>query len=677
MMKDFDFVGSYNNQRVTAIDAERTINMFEFIDESGKKPRSLLRTSGLVNLGFDFGTVGGFRAQFVFQNFEYNVVGNTLYRRSPSNVIVNLGTFVNTSSGYVAVTANSYQILFVDGINGYIWDTIANTFSQITDSSFPSKPIDATYLDGFFVVANGDTNHFQLSSFNQGMVWGPASNNYSADVATNSLTILASTLGGISGTANYQTGVPFVLSQPKISDSFVADATNDWITISSTTNYITGGAIKFSSTGTLPTTTPPINTTDTFFSIVVSATQLRIATTYANAMANVYVDITTAGTPPNNVINQPPAPLNTGDTYYAIYVDATHIKVANSLANAQQGTAITLTSKGGSNNIILSLGQLQQGSITSHPGNIVACRTLHRRLFLFSEYFTEVWENAGIGTNLPFRRNNGLLIEYGTPAVGSISLGFDMLFFLSQDRGGLGSIQQISGTQPVAVSNSALDYQLSQYNSAQKISDGRGFLLKENGVIFYRLNFTAANHTFVYNVSMSNPQSDKGKLWHEEEILDGSRHLAQTHSYFAGNNYVGHYAKPILYRVDNNVYTNDGEAIRRVRISKCVTPPGYQRIRLDRFHLDILQGSTSLYPINFANPMEPYVYLSLSKDGGQTYGYIIKAPIGRIGDRTFRTIWRKLGTTKRGQGFVLKIEYYDNTDFIILGAGIDMDVLPQ
>jgi hypothetical protein len=611
--EDYDIVGSYNNQRVSSIDAERSVNMFEYIDPLGKKPKTLINTSGLIDTETVYpGATGGFRAEFVFQNTEYDVIGNSVYRKTASGVVSLLGTLVNTTSGYVGIDANTFQVIFVDGVNGYIWDTLASTFTQITDTSFPTQPLDVCYLDGFFVVVNGNTNNFELSLFNQGLVWGPAVNVFTADDTAGNNWLI------VSSTANYQTGVPFTLS----------------------------------TTGALP------------------------------------------------------VPLNSTDTYYAIRVDATHIRVATTYANAIAGTAIVLTTNGTPTNTITSVGQLQLGSVTTHPGTLVACRTLHRRLFLFSQFFTEVWENAGIGTNLPFRRNNSLLMEYGTPAIGSISVGFDKMFFLSQDRDGLGSVMEVQGTESIPVSNRALDFQLAQYAADGHIADCRAFLIKENGLIFYRMNFTLANHTFVYNVTLSQPSQEQGKLWHEEEILNGDRHPAQTHVYINGMNFVGHYSSPILYQVDSQTYSNAGEVIRRMRISRAFVPPGYQRIRIDRLQLDLIQGNIAELNSEFLdvaldtedgfdlltedgdtiilqqslvvhNPQDLFVFMSISKDGGQTYGYEVKAPMGNIGQRTFRTLWRKLGVIPRGQAFVTKFEFYDTVPFVILGGSWAYEILPE
>jgi len=613
--QDYDLVGSYDNQRVSTISAERTVNMFEYIDAQGKRPKTLLPTAGLEDANLNFGAeTGGARATFVFDNAIYQVYGASVFRTTGSTNFLStslIGT-LTTSAGYVGIDANTYQVIFVDGEEGWIWDINANTFVQITDTGFPATPIDVCYLDEFFLVANGNTNTFQLSSLNQGMVWSGARATFTANTGTDILTLSISN-------ANFATGVP----------------------------------VTVSTTGALPT------------------------------------------------------PLVAGTTYYVIRVGSSTsnpgtIKLATTYSNAIAGTAIDITVAGAPTNTILVSGQLQLGSITSHPGTIVACRTLHRRIFLFSQNFTEVWENAGYGTNLPFRRNNSLLMEVGTPAVGSVSVGFDMMFFLAQDKDGLAGIMEVKGSQSILVSNRALDYQLAQYAADPNtgVADARGILIKENGLIFYRLNFTLANHTFVLNVTMSMPDSPK---WHEEEVLNGDRHPAQTHAYFDGVNYYGSYDRAIFYIVDSQSSTNDGEAIRRMRIGRQMTPDGYNRLRIDRFQIDLLQGQLAIDELVDVELLAedgeilltesgediildqqistvggtPVVFLSISRNGGQTYGNEIRAPMGKIGERTFRTVWRKLGTTPRGQGFIPRIQFFNDYPFIILGAAWAFETLPE
>lgn len=627
-VENFEIVGGYNNQRFTNIDAERTINMFEFIDLKGKKPASLLSTSGILNTMLVFpGAANGFRAEFVLNNFEYFVIGADIYRRDLNNVVTKLNsTPLPTTTGYVGVDANNNangsQILFVDGQIGCIWDTATNQFTfnvRATDPAFPVSPIDVFFIDGFLGVANGGTNQFQLSGFNDAYSWGLVANLFTADSTTDQLAVL--------------------------------------------TQFATGQAFQVSTTGVLPV---PLAASTTYYAIRVDATHIRVATTFANALLGTFIDITTNGTPPNTITN--------------------------------------FTTNGAGSGIP---GQLQLGTINSHPGNIVACRTLHRRVFLFSANYCEVWENAGIGTNLPLRRNNALLMEYGTPAIGSIVTGFDKMIFLSQDRDGLGAVMEVIGTESIPISNRALDFQLAQYASNNQIADARGIFIKENGIIFYRLNFTAANHTYVYNVTFSNPSTEEGKRWHEEQILNGNRHPAQTHGYFGGNNFYGSYNQPVLYQVDPNFVTNDGETIERLRISRAYVPSAYNQTRCDRFMLDVVQGLARVDNLNsildlltetsndiltendfvlllenansvpIFSTVQPIVFLSISKDGGVTYKYRQSATMGAIGDRTHRTVWRKLGVIPRGQAFVVKIEFFFQVPFIILGAAWAYEILPE
>lgn len=631
---DYELVGSYNNQRFPNIDAERSINLFEYIDPKGKKPRSLISTSGILDTNITFPNTtatDGVRAEFVLNNFEYLVVGPNIYRRDTNNLITQLNsTPLPTNTGYVGIEANNNpngsQILFVDGQIGCIWDTATNQFTYdianalalpgntALDPGFPLHPVDVCFIDGFLLVANGGTNTFQLSGLNDAYSWSGVSN------------------------------------------VFIADSTTDELTVS--TNYATGMQVEVSTTGTLPN---PLVINTTYYAIRVDNTHIHLATSYANAVANIFIDITTNGTPVNTITN---------------YTDG-------------------------------SASILQLGAINSHPGFIVGCRTLHRRVFLFSNNYTEVWEDAGVGTNLPLRRNNALLMEYGTPAVGSIVAGFDKLMFLAQDKDGLGSVMMVVGTESIPVSNRALDFQLAQYAEVQQIADARGIFVKENGIIFYRLNFTEANHTYVYNVTLSNPTQEEGKLWHEEQILNGDRHPAQTHGYFNGNNYYGAYNKPVLYQVDNAFTTNDGEIIPRIRIGQAVVPATYNRTRIDRFMVDIIQGLPDLISMSgeiellteteldidtetgvplllesssgspIYNPNDHVIYLSYSKDGGVSYGYRQRAMVAGMGKRTKRTVWRKLGVVPRGQAYVPKVEYFSRSQLVILGAAWAYEVMPE
>src|ERR1700679_2188908 len=78
--KDYDFVGSYDNQRISTINAERSVNVFEYLDANGKRPKAMISTSGLVDSALDFAPeTGGARSTFVFNNGIYQVFGASVF----------------------------------------------------------------------------------------------------------------------------------------------------------------------------------------------------------------------------------------------------------------------------------------------------------------------------------------------------------------------------------------------------------------------------------------------------------------------------------------------------------------------------------------------------------------------------------------------------------------------
>lgn len=345
---------------------------------------------------------------------------------------------------------------------------------------------------------------------------------------------------------------------------------------------------------------------------------------------------------------------------------------------------------------------LQRGQVDG-DSNLKAVRVLHGQLFFFKEYTTAVWYDAGIGAELPFRDLPNEEMPFGTVNAANVAVAFNRIIFLSQTREGLSAVREISGSNAVPVSPPALLDEFQSYiaDPAKGVGDAAAFLEQKGKLIFYRLNFTAANKTWVFNVTQS---SSNDLRWHEEEMLNHDRHFAQTHVNLNGKNYYGHYSLSNFYEVSAEYVTNDGEAIVPTRI---IAPfPTLNRIRVDRFHLDLQQGelfykklmnetvflatesgdilSTESgdelvldFPTQEIVQENATVFLSLSYDGGQTFGPRLEAPLGELGDRAYWTAWRRLGSTKRGQDFVCRFEFYYDIPMYLLEGVANYVELPQ
>ncbi len=474
MRASFPIVGSFNRQRSDNIDSQRTINLYEFWDPEGKKPSVLLTTGGLEKVAETIGKTGA-RNAFVFKDFLYFVVEDTVFRMDSNLIPVVLGT-LTTSMGHVGITANVNQVIFVDGVNGYIWDTTTLMFNQIINPNFPPRPGDVAYQDGFFIIISLETNEFQVSGLNDGNAW-----------------------------------------------------------------------------------------------------------------------------------------------------DA-----------------------------------LKKAEVESIPDDLVAITSFKRRLFLFGKRSTEVWFDAGRAA-FPFTRDNNVLQEYGVAAASTVVQAFDVLMFLSRNNNGVSSILLVEGTQAIPVSTTAIEFALGEIED-EEVADATAFLYKENGNIFYQINFTKGNRTFVYNLTT--------KKWHEQLMLDESRHLANAHAYFANKHLMFDYASGNIYRFSEKIFDNNGEGIRRTRITGHFSEPYYNKIQVNRIRVDVRQGRASANGVD----QNPLLYLNISKDGGLTYGPTSSSSTGTLGARTVRTTFKRLGIS---DDWVYKFEFYAKQEFMILGASISYEKLPQ
>ena len=300
--------------------------------------------------------------------------------------------------------------------------------------------------------------------------------------------------------------------------------------------------------------------------------------------------------------------------------------------------------------------------VNSESTTMKGCARLKRRLFLFGHTVSEVWLDAG-AANFPFRRDNNLLFEHGLEAPASLVEGFERLFYLSRDRDGVGAIMMVEGTTPRPISTKTLDETIQDFNVTL---DASGMVYKINGEIFYQINFSTAQRTFVY--MLSNQQ------WFEMSPLVENRHLGEVHVFIGEKHYMGSYLDNTLYEFSNDYLKNGDEPIRRERIMRTISSPTYNQIRIDRIQIDMLQG-VGIANLNLPNTdFDPTVFLWISEDGGLTYQSFDYASIGKLGQRLWRTLWYRLGIRR---DTIIKIVTYNSVPIYILGGSIFYEELQE
>lgn len=295
--------------------------------------------------------------------------------------------------------------------------------------------------------------------------------------------------------------------------------------------------------------------------------------------------------------------------------------------------------------------------ITHAADTIVGVRSFNGLLYIFGTHTMQVWRNEGT-PDFPFRQQINMVIEYGCYAPATIAEGHDVLIWLGGTRHGVGSVMMTDGTRPIPISTRAIDYQIQSYGD---ISDAQAYVYRESGHTFYILNFTTANHTWVYDIEMQE--------WSEREMADSSRHIGQDHEFFNNIHYIGNYKSPTLHEMSIDFFDDEGEDIHRTKIFQHIIDPNYHHAIVNAIEVIYVAGID--IPPNNVNSA-PKLYISLSKDGGNTYGNIREVDLGKMGKREQRATIRRWGYAST---FTFKIEFFCQVPFEILKILVDVQTL--
>lgn len=156
-----------------SIGTEECLNFYLEFAQSGnaKAKYYLVKIPGMHRWGPVTTTnLGGCRGLYTTGTSRtFGVYGNKLAEIYKSGSMAVVGQ-LTSYSGKVSMVDNGYQIIIVDGKNGYIFNLKDNTFNTITDESFPGiadatmAPTHVAYLNTYFVVNNPAKNEYYWSN---------------------------------------------------------------------------------------------------------------------------------------------------------------------------------------------------------------------------------------------------------------------------------------------------------------------------------------------------------------------------------------------------------------------------------------------------------------------------------------------------------------------------------
>lgn len=284
----------------------------------------------------------------------------------------------------------------------------------------------------------------------------------------------------------------------------------------------------------------------------------------------------------------------------------------------------------------------------------------NQNVYLMGSQTIEVYYDSGDADNT-FQRVQGAVIETGVIAPFSTQKvpggGF---IWLGGDSTGQGIVYRLNGYNAQRISNSFIEEMIKQ-RTAEEMSQATAWVYQQSGHIFYSLNIPGMKSTLVYDLSTN--------FWHERtylNVVEQKRHRAECHAVGYGLNLVGDHENGNVYALDPEVYTDNGVSIVRTRTSPHISKE-MKRAFYSHFQLDL---ETGVGLDGTGQGTDPIVSLEWSDDGGHTWSNEHYAKMGKIGQKRWRAIWRRLGHSRDR---VFRVKTSEPVKVALIGADLGIE----
>jgi len=285
--------------------------------------------------------------------------------------------------------------------------------------------------------------------------------------------------------------------------------------------------------------------------------------------------------------------------------------------------------------------------------NLVGLIVNNRQVYLLGQQTSEIWTDAGLFP-FPFQIIPGTSSQFGCAAAGSIARLGPTSAFLSKNSRGQAMFMMFNGYTPIRISTHAVENTLLN----QDISDAIAYTYQIEGHEFYVCSFPSINLTWVYDATT--------QLWHKWLSTDiygrYTRHRSNCATVFQNRVIVGDYQNGYLYALDNNVYTENGTPIRRLRRCPHLVTD-LQRQYFEELQIQFQPG----VGLSTGQGKTPQAMLRWSNDGGSTWSKEYWVSVGQQGKYKNRAIWRRLGWSRDK---VFEVSTSDPVKFVIVSANL-------
>jgi hypothetical protein len=294
-----------------------------------------------------------------------------------------------------------------------------------------------------------------------------------------------------------------------------------------------------------------------------------------------------------------------------------------------------------------SINSLDEVSAESHAGGLLRGVAHKGQLFLFGQGFLEPWQgDQPNASGFPFNRST--VIERGLAATHAVAGWEDNFASALIWAGSDNIVYHLRGNDPYRISTPTIERDLQNLEDKTTL---RAFVAMHSGHPYLYLKSPAFTHAYDLLTS----------TWQERKSYGLDRFRAEQSVYMFGDWLLGDELNGDVYRLDEDVYTEDGDPLV-FEVTSAVVEGFPMRRPVKRIDLNFVANAS-------APAVDANVTISWSEDGGATWS----TPL-------IRTLWREgrfedLITVKRcghisAKGYRVKVMVSDPVYVGLLGGSI-------
>jgi len=303
-----------------------------------------------------------------------------------------------------------------------------------------------------------------------------------------------------------------------------------------------------------------------------------------------------------------------------------------------------------------TINSLNFATAESNADDLKRTYVLNETLYLMGDKTIEPWWNSGVGLP-PFDRIQNGTVPVGLAAIHSVGNTDKHMYFLGTDN----HVYRMRGTSIEEVSNQALAREIEGYSL---IDNSHGFCVNIDGQWMYIITFPTGNKTWVF------PEGGQAFNWSSGVL--GGQNTASSYAYAYRKHLVGDSGNGNIYELDPDAYDEYGSTMIKQRdtapLHGGLVGAAGKDITISRFEL-IMEVGVGL--LGSGQGSDPEIMLSISIDGGKTFGTEMIATIGQMTETLHKVEWFALGQFTSA---IIRIRVSDPVYISIHSAAADVEV---